>query len=105
MTPEEKLLAEIIADRFDRGDTKTQIRADLEAERWKPFDDQEWAVLVFASAFAGAIRNAPKEKHSRLFLFLRGIISFFRMRRGGNEIHITCRNGVWEATDGNRKPL
>lgn len=105
MTPEEKLLAEIISDRFDRGDTKTQIRADLEAERGKPFTEEEWATLVFASAFAGATRNAQKEKHSRLFLFIRGIVSFFRRRREPHAIFIHPKGGTWEAVDEKGRPL
>ena len=85
MTPQEKLLAEIIADRFDRGDTKTQIRADLEAERGEKFTEQEWASLVFASAFAGAMKGKAAKHVDR------------KAEEGDLTINLSCRGGEWSA--------
>lgn len=59
-TKEYETISAIVASRRKAGDDYGHIRADLEAARNKPFQDDEWGKIRFLAALDVAFSSVPK---------------------------------------------
>lgn len=59
-TREYETISAIVASRRKAGDDYGHIRADLEAARNKPFQDDEWGKIRFLAALDVAFASVPK---------------------------------------------
>lgn len=59
-TKEYETISAVVASRRKAGDDYGHIRADLEAARNKPFQDDEWGKIRFLAALDVAFASVPK---------------------------------------------